>query len=42
MTLAGKNPGIVSLVDENGLTFKMLTSPVCVYVLCIHINKLTY
>ena len=30
MTLAGKNLGIVSLVDENGLTFKMLTSPVCV------------
>ena len=39
MTLAGKNPGIVSLVDENGLTFKMLTSPVCA---CTYINKLTY
>ena len=32
MALAGKNPETVSLVDGNGLTFKMLTSPVCVYI----------
>ena len=31
--LAGKNPGAVSLVDKNSLSFKMLhQSSVCVYI----------